>query len=309
MIATHNVRNKLKEGVKRLCHCTWYASLALPAMAFAQSSVTIYGVVDTGIEYLNNVGGAKDGLARIPTTTGTVPSRWGIRGSEELGGGLRSVFVLESGFAPDTGVSNQGGRLFGRQALVGLSSAWGQVSFGRQYTMFFWGTLDTDTLGANIYGSGSLDSYIPNARTDNAISYKGKFGGFTLGATYSFGRDIVNAGPSPGGTNCAGENPADNKACNEWSALLSYEAKTWGVSAAYDVIRGGPGAFGGLSSSGTSDKRLALGAYALFDRAKLGLGLIRRDNDASTTPKSDLWYAGATYDVTPRSISAGKSIF
>ncbi|AEI77102.1 porin gram-negative type [Cupriavidus necator N-1] len=278
---------------------------AAPLMAAAQS-VTIYGVVDTGVEYVNNIGARKSSVVRMPSLTGMVPSRWGMRGSEDLGGGLKSIFVLESGFAPDSGVSNQGGRLFGRQALVGLSGNWGQVAFGRQYTMLFWAMLDPDILGPNVYGSASLDSYIPNTRADNAISYKGTFGGLTLGATYSFGRDTVNAGPSPSGANCAGENAADPRACREWSALLQYSTGWWGVAAAYDSLRGGPGAFGGLTKSSFTDDRLSLNGYMILAKTKLGLGWLRRDNDSSPTPRSDLWYAGAAYDITPAFTLAGQ---
>lgn len=262
------------------------AGVAAPMMASAQSAVTLYGVVDTGVEYVNNVGPRKDGLVRMTSLTATVPSRWGIRGTEDLGGGLKSIFVLESGFAPDSGVSNQGGRLFGRQALVGLSGPWGQVAFGRQYTMMFWALLDSDIIGPDVHGSGNLDNYLPNTRTDNAISYKGTFGGLTVGATYSFGRDTVNAGPSPVGTNCAGENPADQKACREWSIMLQYSTNVWGVSAAYDSLRGGPGAFAGLTKSSLTDDRLSLGGFVILDRAKIGLGWIHRQNDGSATPHS-----------------------
>lgn len=273
------------------------AAMSCPWLAVAQS-VTLYGVVDSGIEYVNNIGANKDGVVRIPGTTGSVPSRWGVRGAEDLGGGMKAVFALESGFSPDSGVSNQGGRLFGRQAYVGLSGGWGQVAFGRQYNMLFWSTLDPDILGPNAYGSGSLDSGIPNARSDNAVSYKGKFGGLTVGATYSFGRDVVNAS-SPAGTNCAGENPADKRACQEWSVLLQYETANWGVSTAYDSMRGGAGAFGGLDRSSLTDNRLTINGYALVGKAKLGAGLIRRDNQASATPRSNLWFAGGSYNVTP----------
>ncbi|MCL9850860.1 porin [Ralstonia solanacearum P673] len=280
--------------------------LAVPAFASAQS-VTLYGVVDTGVEYVNRIGTAGSSVVRMPNLSGTVPSRWGLRGTEDLGGGTKTLFALESGFATDTGTSNQGGRLFGRQAWVGLSNdSWGQLSLGRQYTMLFWATLDTDLLGPNAYGFSSLDSYLPNARADNAIAYKGKFGGLTVGATYSFGRDTVNAGPSPSGTNCAGENPADSLACREWSAMLMYETGRWGVSAAYDSLRGGPGAFAGLTSSSLKDDRLALGGYALFDNARIGLGWIGRRNGALVTPRSDLFYAGAAYDVTTALTVAGE---
>ncbi|MEM5428765.1 porin [Cupriavidus oxalaticus] len=280
----------------------------MPTLASAQS-ITIYGVVDTGVEYVNNVGASKDNLFRMPSLKGTVPSRWGMRGSEDLGGGLKSIFVLESGFSPDTGVSNQGGRLFGQQALVGLSGKWGQISFGRQYTMQFWSTLDADILGPNIYGLGSLDSYIPNARADNAIVYKGTFGGLTVGGSYSFGRDTANAGPGPAGTNCAGENPADKRACREWSVLIRYETGWWGTSVAYDSIRGGPGAFGGLTRSSLSDDRLSVNGYMILSRAKLGIGWLRRDNEATAPSISDLWFAGLAYDITPAFTLAGQAYY
>ncbi|WP_059414993.1 porin [Cupriavidus basilensis] len=276
-----------------LCACAAGASHA------QAQSVTLYGVVDTGIEFVSGVGAARDHLVRMPGLAGTVPSRWGLRGTEDLGGGLKSQFVLESGFAPDAGTSNQGGRLFGRQAWVGLSGSWGQVALGRQYTMLFWSMLEPDMLGPNTFGSSSLDSYLPSTRADNAISYKGSFGGLTVGGTYSFGRDTVNAGPSPSGANCAGENPADQRACREWSVLLKYDTSWWSVSAAYDSLRGGPGAFGGLTSSRLRDDRLTVNGYVNFKNGKVGGGLLRRDNDGSATPRSDLWFLGASYALTP----------
>lgn len=282
--------------------------IAVPAVGNAQT-VTLYGVVDTGVEYVNHVGSGGDSVVRMPNLSGTVPSRWGLRGTEDLGAGLKALFALESGFGVDSGTSNQGGRLFGRQAWVGLAGNWGQLSLGRQYTAFFWATLDTDILGPNAFGSSSLDSYFPNARADNAIAYKGKFGGFTIGGTYSFGRDAANAGPSPSGTNCAGENPADSRACREWSALLMYETASWAVTAAYDSLRGGPGAFAGLTSSALKDDRLALGGYALFGKTKAGLGWVGRRNAALIAPRSDLYYAGLSHDVTPALTLSGEVFY
>lgn len=267
------------------------------ALAQAPANVTLYGLIDSGVERINNIGPTGASMSRMPSLTGSVPSRWGLRGSEDLGDGLRAVFTLEQGVAPDAGVPNQGGRGFGRQAFVGLSGPWGSVTLGRQYTMLFWALLDADVLGPNIYGTSSLDSYIPNARADNAIAYRGSFNGFTVGATYSLGRDAVNAGPSPSGTNCAGESAIDQKQCREWSVMLKFDAASWGAALAADTLRGGPGAFAGLTSSALSDTRVSVNGYAKLGAAKLGAGLIRRDNEASTTPKSDLWYLGLSYPV------------
>jgi len=278
----------------------WGAAVAgatLAAGVHAQS-VTLYGTIDTGLEYLNHIGPKRGSTLLVPGITGTQPSRWGLRGAEDLGGGLKAQFVLESGFLPDSGTLGQGGRMFGREAHVGLSGNWGTLFVGRQYTMLSYAIRDANITGTNIYGSGSLDSYIPNARVDNSIGYLGRFGGFTVGATYSGGRDAVNAGPSPGGTNCAGENPADSKRCREWSAMVKYNSPVWGAALAYDALRGGPGAFAGLTSSDLTDTRLVANGYLQLGAWRLGAGLIRRDNEGSTVPRSDLLHVGAAYQLS-----------
>src|SRR5690606_28663670 len=228
-------------------------ALAFPMMASAQSStsVTLYGIVDTGIEYVNNIAeydpltGDRVGdssSAHFTNLTQSVPSRWGLRGTEDLGNGLKAVFTLESGFNAGTGTSGQGGRLFGRQAFVGLSGDWGQVAFGRQYNMLMRSMLGADFLGPNAYGLGSLDNYIPNARMDNAITYMGNFSGFKFGAAYARGRDgsgdsSVPGGAGPANSDC-GVDYHDQSACGAYSAYVGYDAANWGVAGGYDVIRG-----------------------------------------------------------------------
>ena len=288
----------------------WALALACTSAvgAYAQSapppsSVTLYGLIDAGVEVVSNVAD-KGTIQRMPSNTGSVPSRVGFRGNEDLGNGLRAVFTAEMGFAPDMGTSAQGGRLFGRQAFVGLAGPWGAVTVGRQYSMLFWSMMDSDVVGPAVYAIGSLDPYIPNSRADNALAYRGTFGGLQLGAQYSFGRDTVNAGPSPVGTNCPGEG-ADSKACRQWSLLGKYDTPGWGVSLAYDQQHGraltGPTdvIFGNLNSSSKTDERLGLGGYVKLGDAKIGGGLLRRDNDGDAVkPRSDLWYIGASYPLT-----------
>ncbi|WP_347614526.1 porin, partial [Comamonas thiooxydans] len=95
-----------------------FALMSLGGLAHAQSSVQIYGIVDTAVETMNNVGATKSSLTRMPNLTGSVPSRLGFRGREDLGGGLSASFTLEMGIGPDSGALNQGGRGFGRQSFV-----------------------------------------------------------------------------------------------------------------------------------------------------------------------------------------------
>ena len=274
------------------------ATAAAHAQVPAQPGVQLYGLIDLSVEHLNHVGPARDSLTRVPSLGSSLPSRWGIRGSEDLGGGQRAVFTLESGFAPDSGASNQGGRLFGRQAWAGLAGGWGTLMLGRQYSMYYLSMQDAGILGPNLYGLGSLDPYIPTARFDNTVGYIGRFSGITLGAAYSLGRDVAAA---PGGTNCPGENAADSQACRAASVMLKYDQANWGVAAAWDRQKGGTGASAGLTSSALSDTRKNINAYVKFHGIKLAGGLVRRDNEGGLPGlrRSDLSYIEAAWQFAP----------
>src|SRR5260370_38853230 len=91
--------------------------------AQAQSSVTLYGLIDAGISYVNNSKTATGGSGKLSKVDDGVAkaNRWGLRGTEDLGGGLKAIFVLENGFSVANGSFGQGGALFGRQAYVGLA--------------------------------------------------------------------------------------------------------------------------------------------------------------------------------------------
>ncbi len=282
------------------------AVLALASGAAGAQSVTLYGLVDTGIEYVSHANSSGNGLVRIPSVTGTLPSRWGLRGAEDLGGGVKAVFTLESGFNTDTGTAGQGGRLFGRQAWVGLAGSYGTLTLGRQYSMSFLSLGDADLLGPSQYAIGSLDTYIPNARTDNTVAYKGTFGGLTAGATYSFGRDAAGGVPASG--TCAGEQAGSASSCRTVSAMLKYDAATFGVAGAYEEQRGGAGAtasfFNGsapipFTNAGDKDRRLIANGYARLGPAKLGIGWIGRTlMSAAGDVRSNLYFINGSYPLT-----------
>jgi predicted porin len=279
---------------------TLLAATGAQARSTAQSTAQIYGIIDAGIEHVTNVDAAGHSLTRMPNlSAGGFPSRIGFRGTEDLGGGLKAVFTLENGFGPDSGTLNQGGRLFGRQAWVGLSGSWGQLTLGRNYSMLFNSFYDVDVIGPAQFGIGSIDLYLPNARSDNSVAYRGVFSGTTIGATYSLGRDGSSIG-GPSATNCGGENAADSRACRNWSAMLRHDGASWGALAAYDTYNGGTGAAAafGPASSAQSDSRLHVAGYANFGLVKVAGGWVRRDNESSLlTPTSDLAYVGLTCTV------------
>ncbi len=156
--------------------------MSLPLAASAQQAV-VYGVVDTGVETLNHVAG-RGRLTRVPTLTGSVPSRLGFRVEEDLCDGLRAQVVLEGGLAADSGSLLQGGRM----SIVGLSGTWGSLSVGRQFTMLFWAQLDADVIGPAVYSTASIDPYLGNPRSDNPLAWRGRWGGWSAGATWLLSR-------------------------------------------------------------------------------------------------------------------------
>jgi predicted porin len=210
------------------------------------------------------------------------------------------------------GDTGQGGRLFGRQAWVGLSSKYGTLTFGRQYSMSFYALLENDVMGPAIYSLGSLDSYIPNARSDNTVGYKGTFGGFTFGATYSFGRDSAGTGNTPGQGTCAGSVAGDFQQCHQWTVMAKYDSSSFGAVVSYDQQRGGTNTaanfFDGVAttpmpSSGDKDSRAQANAYVKFFGATISGGWLGRWVDpaaqAVASVKSNIYYLGASYFVTP----------
>ena len=267
--------------------------------AMAQSSVTVYGLLDTGLVHVTNVNAAGDSVTKVPSLTGSFPSRIGFRGVEDLGNGLQAVFTLESGLAMDTGTSQQGNRLFGRQASVGLKGAFGTVTLGRQINMTYIATQKADVMGPNLFAIGSIDPYLPNARSDNAIGYLGNFNNFVVGATYSTGRDTSAAG-GPAATGCAGEVAGNSKACRQVTGLFGYEIPAFGLNASYDILYGNTGAAGGLTSSDNSDKRITVNGYVKVGEGKIGAGVVDRTTRAVTgLTESDLYFLGLSYPITP----------
>ncbi|HEX7933350.1 MAG TPA: porin [Paraburkholderia sp.] len=263
------------------------------------SMVTIYGLIDQGVEYVNNVAKGKNAATNAYRMgDGTATSYFGIRGSENLGGGTRAIFDLQGGFMPGNGTSRQGGRLFGRQSYVGLDGQFGRLTFGRQYTMRFFATSFINPFGTGAQGLTTLDNGIANARADNSVSYRYFLGSFEAGVNYSFGRDAV-AGNSAAASNCPGETTPSNQ-CREYSAMLKYDRHTWGLATSYERNYGGTSAtWGGLTSPKLTDSRFTLGGYFKISQAKFGVGWIRRDDEGISTPKSNLFWVTGVVPVTP----------
>jgi predicted porin len=166
------------------------AVACLASQAQAQNTVTLYGVVDTGLMYIHNSGGHS---TQILMTSGSVSgSRFGLKGSEDLGGGLKAIFQLENGFNSANGKLGQGSRMFGRQAYVGLSgNGWGTVTLGRQYdpVVDLVQPVQGDNWLAGFFTSpGDIDNADNSVRFSNAVKWASpNWSGLQLEAMYSFG--------------------------------------------------------------------------------------------------------------------------
>jgi len=267
--------------------------------AHAQSTVELYGRVDAGIAY-NKIKVSKDTAtadspfgsdktsgSRIGMTTGRHSgSRWGLRGSEDLGDGLRAVFTLESGFNTRDGRSIQGGRLFGRQSTIGLASdSWGILEFGRQLTMGNKYFGDIDPFGTS-FGHASMDHSFSAAgvRYDNLVLYRTPdIEGFQAGIGYSFATNNGSRTIAPaGGGATTTQSIAQYKTGDNTRALttgLRYLNGPLNVVATYDQMQGKRQAVGNAKP-----KMYALGATYDFAVVKLAAAYART---------SDGWFDGA----------------
>ncbi len=274
--------------------------------AYAQSSVTLYGVVDTGVEWVNKspVGATSSnpagtsGSSRVAMQSGNLSgSRWGLRGVEDLGGGLKGIFNLESGFNLNNGASAQGGRrLFGRNAYVGLQGQWGQLTLGRQQSPFYDFGLIYDPMAISTrYSITSQDQFFAQ-RTDNSVKYVGTFGGLGVSALYSFN----NNGSSQAGAVQNGR---------EWSLGANYAQGPFGVGVVYDKTNTQDSA-----TTGFNEQRATIGGTYAVGPAKLYAGYRwYKANFPVVTGngnlRSNLYWLGAGYQATPALTLTGAAYY
>lgn len=229
---------------------------ALTGVAHAQSNVTLYGLVDLYVGKSTSkitLGGASFQISNGSSLTsgGLNGSRWGLRGAEDLGGGLKATFQLESGFSADTGTSAVAGGGFNRTSKVGLSGGFGSFEMGRQYTQMFllmdrFDAQGTSSFSATnaIFGPPILvaaGSLSPAIRRDNMLQYTTPtMGGFTGAVQYAFGENGgpgVSAGRAMGVSALYADGPIAVQGVYEslkGAGSGAATAKTTGLGASYD---------------------------------------------------------------------------
>lgn len=278
----------------------------VPASADAQSSVTLYGIADIGIEHINNTAA---GGAQTREVSGNLSgSRWGMKGVEDLGGGMKAIFVLESGFNLNDGTSAQSTRglgagattttrLFGRQAWVGLSFKDQQLTFGRQNSLLYEQAVVFDPMGASSrYSSLSVD-YAMAGRIDNSAKYTGRFGPLTAQAMYSTRYD----------TGYGSEVPGAQLTGRFFSGALTYATGPFAASVSYEQRNSNT-----VATNTDTERRATAAATYVFGPVKgfAGYRYLRASNaflpaspinvaNGSEANAANLYWAGAQYNVTP----------
>lgn len=255
----------------------------LAAAAHAQSSVTLYGKIEDGINYTSNARG--HGTVQLQSGY-DYGSRWGIKGTEDLGAGYQAIFTLESGFDVNNGKMSQGGREFGRQAFVGIASdRYGTLTFGRQYDP----SVDVfSPLTANGNWTGYLFSHpYDNDNTDysfrvnNAVKYVSPaWHGVTAEAMYGF------------------SNQAGGFANNRlYGAALQYQQGGLTVGASYLKINNARNADsnGAITGDNTFDassqQNIGIGVNYAFSNALVGFTYSHVD---VYDPTSNAYFTGTT---------------
>jgi predicted porin len=262
------------------------AAMTTAGIAHADE-VAVYGLIDAGVEYLTNATPTKASQTRV-ISGGKNTSRWGVRGSEDLGGGLKATFQLEGGVLLDTG--NLDGVLFKRQSNVGLEGDFGKVVVGRSFTTAYDFLIQFDPLGfAPNYSwstSGSAtgpSKYGMTTAFDNLIKYSVQTGDLKFGATVGLGEQATGA--------------ADSR---KYSVGGSYKVGALSGMVTYEGINGNV-----VPATGRRD--ITNATHVAFDyrqgqwRIDGGLRDFKLESGKAATAdiKATTWFGGASYLVQP----------
>jgi predicted porin len=271
--------------------------------ARAQSNVSIYGIVDAYAQYL-------DGSSRSVRlqSSGLSGSRLGFRGTEDLGDGFKAIFALELGLNLDTGTSAQGGISFGRQAFVGLSGSWGELTLGRQLGSLYRLGLDFSafrlgTAGPSVFTVGGFaGGYEPFRGADGsavppAAGSTGNGGPARINNSIRYASPVWNglSGTAILGLGEMAGGARDNRL---YDVSLRYTADRFDAYIVYVSDKTSSGAF--QSDVGT----LGIGGTYKFDRFKFFAGGIEVNDKRLASEDGRGYWVGAEYSWSRNTVRA-----
>ena len=264
----------------------------LPSLVHAQSNVTLYGIVDSGVDYVSNSGGHK----LIAQDTGILsPNIFGFKGNEDLGGGLNAVFNLMGQFDTASGASI--GNLFGREAYVGLQSVrWGKLTFGNQPDFMFYSLTVArygpafpyivftalrqgpfNKLGIPGGPTGAFDfDRMAGLALDDTVKYTSPdIDGFSFGGMYGFGGEAGSFGRD-----------------SSQSVGMDYVLGPVSIDAAYTYVK-----YPTLDNGGTGIRNWGLGGHYIFGTSGVLDALFTQTTNVLTGGRVDVFEAGFTQPI------------
>jgi GBP family porin len=282
-----HIKSTIGDTMPYMKHALLGVGLLGALAAHAQSTVTLYGRLDASVNSLRFSGPNATSRSTLSSDT----SYWGLRGSEDLGGGNSAYFKMESQFQVDTGAQGSATAYFNRESYVGLkSSRWGSIALGSQYAPTIWLTSRIDPFSRGYLGhianlfQGSPRGYQPVM--NNAIQYVSPtLGGFTGRAMFA---------PSEGGVGTA------------QGLGLDYAAGALNLGLGYDALRVSAASVGlPAASPAVRSRTYALGATYKFDFARLMA--YYQSNDTDRLPSVDGWLLGAIIPLGGGDVRVGYS--
>ncbi len=289
------------------------AVLATTGAAFAQSTVTLYGRIDTSVG-ANKVGGVSTTQVFSDNLT---TSRYGFRGTEDLGAGLKANFVLENGFKSDDGTLGTANTAFNRQSWVGLSGGFGAVKLGK-----------TDSVFKDIYDMGIVNNLFDSEFTPVKIAYAGvanfssrpnnqiryetpNLSGFSAGATYSLD-EVANVKNDLTAFNLryrAGKLDVGAGFQDEKNATATLDREFTVLSAGYDfgVVRASLQVHNAKQRSGLKDSDYAIGVAMPLGAFTVSAGYASSTTKTNgvKTADGEAFALGATYALSKRTTLYG----
>ncbi|MGU7784922.1 porin [Burkholderia sp. PU8-34] len=257
---------------------------AFGSTASAQGSVTLYGLLDAGIQYKTQANAAGNSVVTSTNANAAYPSRFGLRIAEDLGGGMQVIAQLENGFSLSTGALASADTMFNRIALVGLrSDRLGTLTFGHQYSVQYDKTVLYDPTLFNNYSIYSLNIIPPaTVRLDNSVKYLSpEFRGLSVEGMFGFGQQL----------------PGHADAGRYWGIAAEYKPGDLWLRAGYEQVNGTIS--GSVDRSSDVDRRTSFAARYAFDPFNVSGGVVLIRGNLQASPDGNVYWLAAQYMPTP----------
>ncbi|WP_322060689.1 porin [Paraburkholderia sp. J63] len=260
--------------------CLWLVA----STASAQSSLTLYGDLDLGAQYLTKANSKGNSVFGLQSGNAS-PTRFGLTGEEDLGSGYKAIFKLEGGFNIANGSNIVANTPFDRYAYVGMDSPYGKLTLGRQRSLLFERSILYDpTYLAQFSSMSTNDIPLASLGQNNAIKYETpEWRGLDAALMYGFGQEI----------------PGNSRAGRFVSGAVEYHNDTLGTRAVYEETRGSMTTTPALDESGLVDRRVSLAARYRIASTTAYAWFTNVSGDLHFSPAGNVYGGGLSQQISP----------